>query len=134
MPDKAGRPTWCSSSFEAWNAGDRERLAGMLAPEAEIRTMRAELERHPYIGAEGFHQALKDFDEDWEYVRFEPTEVQERGDFVAVELRLHSKGKASGVELDVPIGWLWEFRGDRIVRLQSYSEPSDALRAAGIEP
>jgi ketosteroid isomerase-like protein len=133
MSDKAGKADVVLELIEAWNAGHRERLAEVLAPDAEIRTIRAELEGRPYIGVEGFHQALSDFDEDWEYVRFEAGEIRERGDFVALKLRLRSKGKASGVELDVPIGWLWEFREDQVVQLRSYSEPRDAFRAAGIE-
>jgi ketosteroid isomerase-like protein len=134
MPDRVGKADLVLELIEAWNAGNRERLAAVLAPDAEIRTMRAELEGRPYVGVEGFHQALSDFDEDWDFVRFEADEIRERGDFVALELRLRSKGKASGVELDVPIGWLWEFREDQVVRLQTYSEPPEAFRAAGIEP
>jgi uncharacterized protein len=121
-------------AIEAWNAGDRERVLEWLDPEAEIRTMRAELEGRPYRGHDGFRKALADFDEDWDYTRFDVRDTRSSGPFVVIRCNLRSRAKTSGIELDVPLGWVWEFRDGWIVRMQSYSEPDDAFRDAGIEP
>ena len=118
--------------YTSWNAGHREAIASHLTEDAEIRTIRSQLEGQAYIGPDGMRKAFADWDDDWEFVRFDPGEVRERDPFVVVETRVQTKGKASGVDLDVPVSMLWEFRGDRISRLQSFSERDDALRAAGI--
>ena len=116
-----------------WNAGNRERMLDLLHPDAEIRTIRAQLEGRAYRGPAGFREALADFDQDWAYVRLVPHSFHESGDFVVVLSNLQSRGRTSGVELDVPIGQLFEFRGEQIVRFESFSDQSEALRAAGLE-
>jgi ketosteroid isomerase-like protein len=121
------------TAIEAWNAGDRERMLEWLDPEVEIRTLRAQLEGEPYRGHEGFHKGIADFDEDWEYVRFALGEIRQHGDFVVSMLNVQSRGRVSGIELDVPLAWVWEFREGRIVRLDSFSDADDAFRAAGLE-
>jgi ketosteroid isomerase-like protein len=118
---------------EEWNAGNRERMLDWLHPEAEIRTIRAQLEGRTYQGPAGFRELLADFEEDWEYVRLEQPRFHEKGSFVVALARLQSRGRASGIELDVPVGQLWEFRDDKIVRFETFTEPSEALREAGIE-
>ena len=118
---------------EEWNAGNRERILDVLHPNAEIRTIRAQLEGGAYRGPAGYRDALADFDQDWEYIRLVPHSFHESGNFVVLLSNLQSRGKTSGIEFDVPIGQLWEFRGDQIVRFESFSEPSEAFRAAGLE-
>ena len=117
--------------FERWNAGDRSRLEGVLDPEVEISTIRSELEGRPYRGVEGFRQALADYDRDWDDVRFVVHEIRGAGDRVASSVNIHSRGRASGVELDVPLGFLWEFRNGLVTQMRSFSDPAEAL--AGLE-
>lgn len=119
--------------LRAFQEGDIEAALADLDPDVELLPIRAQLEGTRYRGHEGFRQVLTLFDEDWEYVRLLPQDLRGRGEFVYALLRVQSRGKASGVELDIPIGALWEFRWDQIVRLESFSEPDEALRAAGIE-
>ena len=47
--------------------------------------------------------------------------------------RLQGRGRTSGVELDVPMGFVWTLRDGKVVRAKSFSEQADALRAAGLE-
>jgi ketosteroid isomerase-like protein len=120
-------------AIEAWNAGDRERMLEWLDPEVEIRTLRAQLEGAPYRGHEGYRKGIADFEEDWENVRFALGEIRERSEFVVSLVNVQSRARASGIELDVPLAWVWEFREGRVVRLESFSDPADAFRAAGME-
>ena len=111
--------------FERWNAGDRSRLEGVLDPEVEISTIRSELEGRPYRGVEGFRQALA--------LGGARGRLEGRGagDRVASSVNIHSRGRASGVELDVPLGFLWEFRNGLVTQMRSFSDPAEAL--AGLE-
>ena len=132
MAEKGANSALVLELTEAFNEGDRERLARQLSDDAEIRTIRSELEGRPYIGPDGLREAFKDWDEEWEFVRFVLGEAHERESFVVHDLRILAKGKASGIELDLPIWMLWEFDGDRVVRLQSFSDEGEARREAGL--
>ena len=118
---------------EAFNAGDREALASRLSDDAEIRTIRSELEGRAYIGPEGLREAYRDWEKEWEFVRFVLGDGEENEGFAVLDLRIQAKGKASGVELDAPIWLLWEFDGEQIVRLRSYSDRDAARREARLD-
>jgi ketosteroid isomerase-like protein len=117
---------------EAWNAGDHDLLLATLADDAVLRSLRSQLEGRSYRGPDGLREALVEWEEEWEYVRFERGEETANGDFVLADVRVQSRAKASGIELDVPMVLLYEFRGDEIVRIQSYGERAEAEREAGI--
>ena len=135
MADESRNVALVRDLIDAWNAGDRERWVPHLDPEVEIRTIRSQLESGPYRGTEGFRKALADFDEDWEHVSFEVEGVRgsESDDLIVATTKMTSRGRASGVELEVPLALLWELRDGLIVRVQSFSDPAEALRAAGID-
>ena len=133
MPEESTRRARVLELYDRWNAGDREAIYAAVTDDVLVRTLRAQLEGGGYVGPGGLRRALDDWDEDWEYVQFAPEEIHERDPFVVVECRVRTKGKTSGVDLDVPVAMLWEFRGDRVSRLESFPEVKDALRTAGIE-
>src|SRR5262245_39389421 len=107
MVEESPRAARVRELVDLWNSGDHDTLADSLAEDAEIRTIRSELEGGAYIGPDGFRKAMDDWDRDWEYVRFVPGELRERGESLVFELRVQTRGKTSGVELDVPVWMLW---------------------------
>ncbi len=118
---------------EAFNDRDLDSMVEHMQPDAELHPLRAQLEGKAYRGHEGLREMLADFDQDWEYVRMEPEEYRDADDEVVVLGRLHGRGRASGVELDVPMGFVWTLRDGKVVRAKTFSEQADALRAAGLE-
>ena len=104
-----------------------------MEPDVELHPLRAQLEGKAYRGHDGVREMLADFDQDWEYVQVDAEEFRDADDEVVVLGRLHGRGRASGVELDVPMGFVWTLRDGKVVRIQSFSEQADALRAAGLE-
>jgi hypothetical protein len=43
------------------------------------------------------------------------------------------RGKGSGIEIDAPpYGWVFTFRGGRVMRVAMYLERREALEAAGL--
>jgi ketosteroid isomerase-like protein len=72
-------------------------------------------------------------DETFEELRLEPQEFLDAGDRVATRLRYYMLGKGSGVEVE---GLLYHqvatFRAGRMVRIEYFTEWSEALEAAGL--
>jgi ketosteroid isomerase-like protein len=120
------------AAVDAWNRGDREAWLALWDEEAEFYPLRAQLEGHPYWGHEGLDRFLADVAEEWEEVRFEIDEAREVGEHVVGTGRFLARGRASGVDLNVPLGVLTKVRRGRIVYARFFSEPAKALEAAGL--
>jgi ketosteroid isomerase-like protein len=119
--------------IKAFEDGDIEAALAELHPEVEFLPIRAQLEGTSYRGHDGYRRLVTDFEEDWENLRLPPERIQESGDRVVVSGRMLARGKASGVELDIPLALLYELREGNVVRIESFSDPDEALRAAGLE-
>ena len=118
---------------EAFNDRDLDSMFAVLHPEAALHPLRAQLEGKAYVGHDGLRELLADFDQDWEYVQMDPEEFREADDGVVVLGRLRARARASGMDLDVPMGFVWTLRDGRVVHGRTFSDPADALRAAGLE-
>ena len=118
---------------EAFNDRDVDAMVAEVHPEGEIESLRAQLEGTAYRGHDGVRRMFVDFDEDWTSLRMDAEDFREAGDQVVVLGRLRARGRASGVDLDVPIGFVWELRDGKAFRGKTFSEQADALRAAGLD-
>jgi uncharacterized protein len=114
----------------AWDRGDLETIESLLSPEVELVPLRAQLEDKVYRGHAGLRQMWDELHADWEQLRLPVERLIDRGDLVVALGRLTARGRASGVDRDVPLGQVWEVRDGAIVRMQAYSDPEDAVRAA----
>ncbi len=84
-------------------------------------------------------EAVKRFwlglDETFEALRLDPQEAVDAGDRVAIRLLYYTKGRGSGVEIE---GELYHqvttFQGDRIVRIEYFTDWPQALEAATDAP
>jgi ketosteroid isomerase-like protein len=121
------------SLLDAFNDRDLDAMLAVVDPDAEIEALRAQLEGTAYLGHDGMRQMLVDFDEDWACLHVDADDFREAGDQVVVLGRLRARGRASGVDLDVPIGFVWELREGKAFRGKTFSEQADALRAAGLD-
>ena len=120
------------SILAAWDEGDVEAMSSVIAEAGVLVPLRAQLEGTTYLGPEGMRQFWTDLNADWEDLRLPIEDLRERGDSVVAIIRMTARGRASGVDIDVRIGSLWELRDGKVTRLESFSDPEEALRAAGI--
>jgi ketosteroid isomerase-like protein len=118
---------------DAFNARDIEAYVAELDPDAEVESLRAQLEGKRYRGHDGAREMFADFEEDWEYLRLVIEEAREADEQVVLLGRLQAQGRVSRVDLDVPVGFVWRLRNGKLVHGKTFSEPADALRAAGLE-
>ncbi len=102
--------------------------------EAEFLPLRAQLEGEAYRGHGGLERFFTEMAEQWgDSVRFEIHETRAVGDQVVVGIgRFRARGRASGVDLNVPLGVFMRVPCGKIVYTRLFSEPADALEAAGL--
>jgi ketosteroid isomerase-like protein len=120
------------AAVEAWNLGDRDAWLASFDEETEFHPLRAQLEGESYSGHEGMRRFLAELTQDFEQVSLEIEETREAGEQVVGIGRFRAHGRASGVDLDVPLGILTRVRHGKIVYLRFFSEPADALDEAGL--
>jgi ketosteroid isomerase-like protein len=120
-------------AIERWNGGDRSVPLEDIDPDVEIRTGISDaFQGEPFRGHEGARQWLAALDENFETWEVIMDEVHERGDRVVVLGSVRARGRGSGVELDQKVGWVYEFRDGRMIRLDTYYDHAQAAAAGGL--
>jgi len=121
--------------IEAYNRRD---------PEALLEFMDAEVEWYPAIlvglgggatvfrGHEGIRAMFREVDENLAEIHVEVAEVQDLGDRILATGRLRTRGKTSGAATESPFGYIAHFRDDKAFLVQTYLDPADAMKAAGL--
>jgi uncharacterized protein len=121
------------SGYEALARGDLDEVLELMDPEVVMRDRPEIPDPGVYRGHEGVLAALAQSLDYFDEVRFVPEEIHDAGDNVVVVLRMHGRGKESGVPVEERIAHLWTIRDDKAKSLQVYSDPEEALADAGIE-
>jgi ketosteroid isomerase-like protein len=116
--------------LEAVERDDLPAALACLDPALEWIPLRAATEG-AYHGHEGYERFVADTNENFE--TFEPQfELRDLGDQVLAWGAISVRGAGSGVELDVPVGGIFDFRGGRIARWQDFGSKEKALEAVGL--
>ena len=82
--------------------------------------------------ARGSATRLAGLDENFETWEILIDECRERGDTVLVLGGVHARGRGSGIELEQEIGWVYEFRDGKMIRLHTYYDREQAIAASGL--
>ena len=120
------------AAADAWNRGDREAWLALWDEEVEFYPLRAQLEGESYSGHDGLMRFLAEMTQDFEEVRFEIEETRDAGEQVVGIGRFRARGRASGLDLNVPLGVVTRVRRGKMVYVRFFSEPAEALEAAGL--
>ena len=121
-------------AYEAFSRAGLDGLLEHFHPDAEYDITRA---IGPFAGMYYGHAAIRSFLADyfatWEYVRMEPEDIVDvGGDHVVVLLRMHMRGKGSGVDVEARTNNVWTLRDGKAVRMAVYNNRAEALEAAGV--
>jgi ketosteroid isomerase-like protein len=122
-------------TIEAHNVEDMAGFVDQWDPECEWFTITgSQLDAAPYRGHEGIRRYLAERAETWSELRFDTEQVLEGKDKDVVVLVgfLRGTGRVSGVSVEQRIGLVYELRGRKIRYCRAYSDPQDALSAAGL--
>ena len=123
--------------LRAWAALSRDDEQGFfdeLAEDVEAVPFGAAMEGKSYRGVDAVVGWLRDeIWANWEHFDTVPEEFTRVGLRILVTGRWHARGKASGVELDIPATWVIEVRDGKIVYWQTYTDNAQARRDIGLD-
>jgi ketosteroid isomerase-like protein len=90
------------------------------------------IEELPTQGHEAVRANLAHWKAEWDDYEVIPEEFVDRGDHVIVTVRLRGRGRGSGVEIDARFYDVYTLRDGKIVRMDQFTERSEALEAVGL--
>ena len=121
----------------AWRASGQKDLAAFerdLDPDIVTIPFGAAMEGKSYRGVDAVVGWLRDeIWANWEHFDTVPEEFTRVGERILVTGRWHARGKASGVELDIPATWVVEVRDGKITYWRTYTDRDQAHRDIGLE-
>jgi ketosteroid isomerase-like protein len=119
---------------ELFSVRDVSALCELMDPDVEwVTLMGSQVEAVVYRGHAGVRKYFAVSADAWEYLRLEADQVIERGDQVVILGRAVGKGRASGVEVELPVAIQDRFRDGKIVFSKTWTDQDAALRDAGLE-
>jgi ketosteroid isomerase-like protein len=116
--DQCVREGLLASNFE-WRGGERggRAVAGM----------------EDTVGRDEYVEMMRRFSEDFEDFTTELEQIIDAGDDRVVAMtRSSATGKLSGAPVEMRMAHVYWLAGGRVVRVDSFLEPGEALRAAGL--
>jgi ketosteroid isomerase-like protein len=121
-------------SLDGWNRGDVDVWLEAAHPEIEFSSeilKRLEGDETVLRGP----AALRRFWDEWHSLwnlAIDVSHIRGFGDTVVALGRIRTRGKASGVDLEGPIAYVFEFDGGMARKVRAYLDPSQALEAVGL--
>jgi ketosteroid isomerase-like protein len=119
-------------SFARWNDGGYDFFVRCTAPDIELLSRFGRLTGEPYRGHEGVRDWVADIQQTFERFDLWLDEVRDLGDAVLAIGGIHMRSRGSGIDMEEPLGWVFEFREARVARMRFYAPPADALEAVGL--
>jgi uncharacterized protein len=117
-------------AFEAFNRRDMTAFLDLLDPDVEWVPILAVLEGRVYRGHKDVQRWVEDLDPDWEFFEVYHEELRDLGDRVLIFGHWRARGRASGVESEQPGIWLYEMKGGKVVRMRTFTDRGEGLKAA----
>src|SRR4051812_34307965 len=96
--------------FEQWKARNYEALTEAAQPDVEIYSRFASLGGEPFRGADGVRQWIEEIEQIFGRFEVRTSDFRDLGDRVLALGSIGLQGKASGVEIEQPMGWLCELQ------------------------
>ncbi len=124
------------ASVRLWNQGDRAGFLAAIHPEGEWSSaIKREVEGGEglYRGREEIGRFWDEWHAVWNDLNVTVSEVRSPRDGCVVLFGgLHGTGTGSGVGLERPFGWVFQFEDGLIREVRAYLSRDEALEAAGL--
>ena len=118
--------------YEAFNERDLKRILTFMHPEIEFESRFAQMGGAVYRGHEGVSGWFDDLADAWDYLDVDLQQAAEvEAEHVISLIRLHGRGRASGLPLDEEPAHELHFRDGLVARL-GYIDRAEAERLVGL--
>jgi ketosteroid isomerase-like protein len=115
-----------------WNEGDDEGVLALYAEDAVQQTGPHWPEQATYTGHAEIRASMEEWQAMWETTKLAVESLEEKGDDKVVAVGAwHIRGRASGIEGEMPLFILFTVRDGRVARLEWFEDRDSAVAAAG---
>jgi uncharacterized protein len=119
------------AGIEATNNGDIDALLALLDPDIELHIAPGLGNAGTYHGHDGYRQGIGGWLEAWDDFTIHPVDIEPIGEgHVVCDARQSGRGRGSGIEVEMRLGYMFELRDGRVVRLHILDDRDAALAAA----
>jgi ketosteroid isomerase-like protein len=118
--------------YEAFNAGDIERLSAMLDPEFVWNEAREIPGTQRCESRDEFARYMRGLGQFWREFSLEPLEVVDIGDAIYAKVCARARGRASEIDVELVIHHVWRRRDGVFTRMDAYLSEQAAKAAAGL--
>lgn len=118
--------------FDEWGRGDFRGAAALFDPYVLLVLHPEFPDPGTYLGPEAIANYTRDLLAAWEDFSIVAEDFVDAGDTVVVEVRQRGVGRSSGVVTELRYVQVFTFRGDAIIRIESFAERDQALEAVGL--
>jgi ketosteroid isomerase-like protein len=118
--------------FAIWNSREFEDLIPCVTADVEwvpATMVAVEGEGGTYHGTEDLRSFFEEWDHAWRLWEVEVDETEEHGDHVLVLGHVHAEARGSGMELDQPVAYLFEFHDGLLARGATFFDHDEAREA-----
>jgi ketosteroid isomerase-like protein len=117
--------------YEAFHRGDADGALAHFDPEVEV-DVSMRVDEGIGHGRDELSAIVARWLGAWDEWREEIEEMRDHGSHVLVVSKQHGRSKGSGIEVEARYAVLYEMHHDTITRMSVYTEPAEALEAAGL--
>ena len=116
----------------AINRGDVEYGVRHSTEDVVIIAARSAIEG-PFVGHEGVRKFFADNATNFEVFQARYNDVRDLGEERVLAIgTIHIRGRGAGVETDIPVAGIANYREGKLSRWEDFREPRAALKAAGL--
>jgi ketosteroid isomerase-like protein len=90
------------------------------------------VEESPAQGHDAVRASTARWKSEWDDYELTPEEFADAGDHVVATVRFRARGRGSGIEVDARLYDVFTLRHGQIVRMDQFTERSEALEAVGL--
>ena len=119
--------------LDAFNRGDMRTFLDLCDENIEWNLSRRLIDPGIYKGHKGVEKFFRQQEEAWEEApQMEAEDLIDAGDRVVALVRVHGRGKRSGVAVDARIAQVWTIRNGKATELEYYGDRAEALEDLGL--
>jgi ketosteroid isomerase-like protein len=122
-------------AFDAFNRGDLDALFQEADTDAVYHLSLPAMfggEATVIRGSDELREFYGDLMDAFAEFQIEISDIRDLGERVFAVGQLRASGKESGAEVDSPIAYVVQYRNGKVLRVNDYFDPNEALEAAGL--